>query len=423
MLQGEYVVMITRKELTTQRFPLIGPKQIVLIFFLAALTICSTIIFDTSMHRQFLVATTTSSNGVAQQKTTTKNLTSTAAYNASKVLIRIDQNSFDQYNNQLPHDTWSPSACSAASMVEEFNAYGHHYKIADVLQVEAGIGAITPDLGLFSPDGIDQTAAKFGFSTTTLTNPTVDQVLQKANDGTPPIINFPPPAAGGHWPGGHFLVVLVGVTINGVRYVHLADSSLLNMQYMKVGSVDQKGTFLYYWRGLAKVITPIATNTGYSVLGKPTITAAFINQVLAAYHSPAAGQGQALYDLGVQYGIDPAFALAFFMHESTFGTAGEARITLALGNLRCIPNYLCVNTSGTACQTGQSCYAKFSSWENGFKAWYQLICNLYVTDWGLVTVDQIIPKYAPAADHNDEKAYINALKYALDTWHAGILTP
>jgi len=161
----------------------------------------------------------------------------------------------------------------------------------------------------------------------------------------------------------------------------------------------------------------------YAVLGKPTITVAFINEVLAAYHSPAAGKGQALYDYGVQYGIDPAFALAFFMHESTFGTAGEARITLALGNLRCIPNRPCVNTEGTACQTGQSCYAKFYSWEDGFQGWYALIRNLYIADWGLVTIDQIIPKYAPAADHNDETAYINALKHSISTWHAGILTP
>ncbi|HEY3994211.1 MAG TPA: hypothetical protein VGM01_15185, partial [Ktedonobacteraceae bacterium] len=45
--------------------------------------------------------------------------------------------------------------------------------------------------------------------------------------------------------------------------------------------------------------TPIPTNAGpYSVLGKPTISAAFINQVLTSYHSPTAGMGQDLYDLG-----------------------------------------------------------------------------------------------------------------------------
>ena len=96
------------------------------------------------------------------------------------------------------------------------------------------------------------------------------------------------------------------------------------------------------------------------------------------------------------------------MHESTFGTKGEARSRLSLGNLRCIPHYRC-----------QDDYAWFDTWEDGFKAWYELIRNLYVAQWGLTTVDQIIPKYAPAADNNDEQAYINSLKHSLDTWHAG----
>lgn len=148
----------------------------------------------------------------------------------------------------------------------------------------------------------------------------------------------------------------------------------------------------------------------YSVIGNPSISVDFINQVLAAYHSPAAGKGQALYNLGAQYSIDPVFALAFFMHESSFGTKGEAVNSLSLGNLRCIPNFRC-----------QDNFAWFDTWEDGFKAWYELIRNLYVAQWDLVTVDQIIPKYAPEADHNDEAAYIAALKHAVDTWHANII--
>src|SRR5260370_41789289 len=40
---------------------------------------------------------------------------------------------------------------------------------------------------------------------------------------------------------------------------------------------------------------------GNSVVGSPTITADFINQMLTKYGSPAAGTGQDLYNLGVQY--------------------------------------------------------------------------------------------------------------------------
>ncbi len=74
----------------------------------------------------------------------------------------------------------------------------------------------------------------------------------------------------------------------------------------------------------------------YAVVGPPTVSADFINRVLAAYGSPAAGLGQVIYDLGVHYGIDPVYALAFFQHESSFGRTGEAQTTMSPGNERCI---------------------------------------------------------------------------------------
>ncbi len=150
----------------------------------------------------------------------------------------------------------------------------------------------------------------------------------------------------------------------------------------------------------------------YSVVGKPTVSAALINRVLATYHSPAAGLGQQLYDLGMKYGIDPVYALAFFMHESLFGTTGEARRTLSLGNERCLPDRRCLDR-----QLGG--YAQMNSWEDGFEQWYLLIRTLYVGQWHLVTVDQIIPVYAPQADHNDVAGYIQAVKRAVDVWRSG----
>src|SRR5438552_12107722 len=120
--------------------------------------------------------------------------------------------------------------------------------------------------------------------------------------------------------------------------------------------------------------------TTYGILGTPTVSAASIDQILSANNSPATGNGQAIYNDGVKYGIDPVFALAFFMHESSFGTAGIAQITLSPGNLRCIPDAACI-----------SGYAAFPTWSAGFNAWYQLIRNLYVDTWGLTSLDQIIP--------------------------------
>ena len=123
-----------------------------------------------------------------------------------------------------------------------------------------------------------------------------------------------------------------------------------------------------------------------------------------------------MYNLGVQYGIDPVYALAFFMHESTFGTTGVAQTTLSLGNMRCIATRPCIfrNIGG---------FAQMQSWVDGFDQWYKLIRNLYVAQWGLVTIDRIIPVYAPSSDHNDVNGYINALKYEINTWHTGNLRP
>jgi hypothetical protein len=196
----------------------------------------------------------------------------------------------------------------------------------------------------------------------------------------------------------------------------VSDPSVQSFPIQVGGSVDAFNT----WQNSSGPITtqkPIPTQTGpYAVLGKPTITADFINQVLASYNSPAAGKGQDMYDLGVKYGVDPVFALAFFMHESLFGTTGEARATLSLGNLRCIPTRPCIDQN-------RGGYAQMNSWVDGFEQWYKLIRNLYVAQWGLVTVDKIIPTYAPNSDHNNETEYIASLKHEIDTWHAGILRP
>jgi len=166
--------------------------------------------------------------------------------------------------------------------------------------------------------------------------------------------------------------------------------------------------------GPADPKTPIPTNPGpYSVVGPNSLSVGFMNQVLAYYHSPAAGKAQALYDEGVKYGLDSAYALAFFMHESSFGTTGVARVTLSLSNMRCVPQFPCLNENGG--------YAIFKSWEQGFEEWFKLIRNLYVAIWGRVTVDQIIPKYAPNSDGNNEAGYIATLKHTISTWRAGII--
>lgn len=165
--------------------------------------------------------------------------------------------------------------------------------------------------------------------------------------------------------------------------------------------------------------TIASTHQSYSILGSPTITPAFINRVLTAYGSPAQGLGQTLYDLSEQYGIKAEAGLAFFQHESTFGKFGMAAITHSLGNLRCISDAACVDTTGQPCQPGESCYASFPTWSAGFEAWYKLIRTLYINTWHLTTIAQIIPRYAPSADNNDEAAYIASVEHSITMWQEG----
>lgn len=153
----------------------------------------------------------------------------------------------------------------------------------------------------------------------------------------------------------------------------------------------------------------VSSQSGSSrVVGRPTVSVELIKKVLQVYRSPAMDEGQVLYDGGVKYGIDPVYALAFFQHESGFGRQGIAVTTHSLGNIRCTTGYVCVGG-----------FRKYGSFGEGFVDWYRLISEQYVKQWHLATVEQIVPRYAPRADHNDPQGYIQAVNYAVKTWRSG----
>lgn len=145
-----------------------------------------------------------------------------------------------------------------------------------------------------------------------------------------------------------------------------------------------------------------ASRGSYDVLGKPTITPEHIDRVLCSAQSLACGTGQALYDYGVQAGIDPAYALAFFHHESSYGLKGWGAANKSLGNIRC--------TSGYACAGG---YRAYASWQAGYQDWYALIA-WYAHTLNKRTIPDIIPTYAPSADNNNEAAYIASVEQDVD---------
>lgn len=146
----------------------------------------------------------------------------------------------------------------------------------------------------------------------------------------------------------------------------------------------------------------------FDVRGLPSISVATIERVLAEYGSPAVGSGQVFYDLGVQYGVDPAFILAFFVHESTAGTAGAAVANLSVGNIRCVNEYRC-----------NGGYAQYDSWVQSAEHWYKLITQsgLYCgAGSNRCTPDTIIPRYAPSADNNCETCYVGVVKKLVTQW-------
>lgn len=187
----------------------------------------------------------------------------------------------------------------------------------------------------------------------------------------------------------------------------LSNASGLSQQFNQMGAAPVLAA-------AAQALPPtLSLQNGLAVEGVPTISVPQIERVLAEYNSPAQGQGQVIFDLGVKYGINPAVMLAFFIHESSAGSnpawAGrkpDGTYTYNVGNI--------------ICTEGWRCYGRFrdyNSWSEGIEDWYKLIKDLYIGEWGRKTVEDIIPRYAPAADNNDEGAYIGSVRNLVQSWY------
>lgn len=146
------------------------------------------------------------------------------------------------------------------------------------------------------------------------------------------------------------------------------------------------------------------------ITGKPTITAQQVDGVLAQAGSPAKGLGSLFYDLGVNAGINPAYALAFFHHESSYGLRGVAALTHSIGNIIC--------TSGWPRCVGR--FRSYTTWSEGLMDWYRLIKNEYLPQ-GWNTLTTIIAHYAPSSDGNSEQAYVQAVSSDVQRWSRGLV--
>jgi hypothetical protein len=174
------------------------------------------------------------------------------------------------------------------------------------------------------------------------------------------------------------------------------------------------GLAAVFGSGMMKSVVPASANllqsgppaAGNSVVGGPSISAQKIDAILSSAGSPAAGAGQAFYADSQQYSIDDAVALAFFHHESSYGTAGAAAQTHSIGNIICTDGYSCIGR-----------FRSYDSWRAGIDDWFRLISSSAYVGGGLTTLETIIPKYAPSSE-NSPSAYIAAVQSDVSTWRA-----
>jgi hypothetical protein len=213
--------------------------------------------------------------------------------------------------------------------------------------------------------------------------------------------------------GGRMLILLLVALICGaVVWMYLQGPKTYISRYGAPGWSEVAGD------AASKVFGSVEVPAGeHSVLGEPSITAAAIDTILARYGSPAAGTGQTWIKFGQQYGIDPAYAIAFFIHESSAGTnPGWAGIKPDGTTTHNVGNIICAGYA--------TCYGRFRdypSWDEGIADWYKLISTEYVNGRGAASIEQIIPIYAPSSDNNDVPRYINVVVSMVESWRRGVL--
>jgi hypothetical protein len=117
-------------------------------------------------------------------------------------------------------------------------------------------------------------------------------------------------------------------------------------------------------------------------------------------------------ELGREYGINPAIALAIFIKESSAGTAGASVRCKNVGNIvatRATSPYWDGTRSGR--------WRKYQTWEQGLGDVFLLLYR-YKTVYGRETVAQTVARWAPSSDGNDVRGYINTVVRLVAQWEA-----
>jgi hypothetical protein len=157
----------------------------------------------------------------------------------------------------------------------------------------------------------------------------------------------------------------------------------------------------------------LAPNRDGLISALPSVSVAVIRSELRRNNSPllsgawADGKDAAQYiwDAGRVLHIDPAVLMAFFWHESHYGTVGIARLTFSVGNIRPL-----------AGQPELNGYRFYRSWQESVDDTYRLL--RHYTRLGIPDVATALPIWAPPEDNNDVAAYVADVQATMARYYA-----
>jgi hypothetical protein len=158
--------------------------------------------------------------------------------------------------------------------------------------------------------------------------------------------------------------------------------------------------------------TPVAYAQGKAVFVPPTISVATFRGVLEQAQSPALAEAEAIYQVGVRQGVDPAFLLAIFARESSYGTSTTVG--------RRADGSPTMNWANLACEGYPRCYngrREYPSWTAGADDFAGVLVDDYRSQ-NLQTVESIIPVFAPASTQ-DTPGYIQQVLALMARWAEG----
>jgi hypothetical protein len=203
-------------------------------------------------------------------------------------------------------------------------------------------------------------------------------------------------------------LLLLGLRLPGVLRAERRRIALLGVVLLAaiVGSMS-----------IGRTPPPVSAQDGLTFRAPPRINQGTFVALLQRGNSPAAAVGGELYDIIAAYGIDPAVALAFFQHESSFCTAGRcARNDLKNWGMQRRP----IRAERSAGLVDG--FVRYNSWQDSVRDWCELILGRYVGR-GLDTVEKAVPVYAPRSDGNVPESYINVIRRVVANWSGQRLTP